>query len=138
MTTTTRRWWAAALPPANWEELPWLPFLPPAIPIEEYRSAGRFVVRAELPGLDPATDIYVGCHREVLRLHVHRTARADAGHSEFRYGSRFRAVPLPAGARLDGITASYVNGILEITVPVDEPPAAVTQVPVSTPDGDEG
>ena len=130
MTTTTRnRWWAGAFLPANWDDLPWVSFLRPGIRIEEYRSDDSYVLRAELPGLDPARDVYVSCRRGLLRLHVHRSPHGDATRSEFHYGSAFRTVVLPVGAREDEVSATYVDGILEITVPV--PGAAATEVAVT-------
>jgi HSP20 family protein len=127
MTTTTSRWWPAGLLATNWDEVPWPPFVRPDIKIEEYRAVDRYVVRAELPGVDPARDLYLGCGHGRLRLHVHRESVRDVTRSEFRYGTAFRTLELPAGACTDRITASYVNGILEITVPVDERPV-VTEV----------
>src|SRR6266513_2569568 len=103
MTVKTDRWWMAALP-FDWNDLSWLPLLPPAIRIEEYRSDDRYVVRAELPGVDPD-------------LHVHRDAsHVEATRSEFQFGSFSRTVSLPPGALTDQITARYTRGILEITV----------------------
>jgi HSP20 family protein len=121
MTTMTRsHWWTVALPPADWEDLSWVPFLRPGIRVEEYRGEDRYVVRAELPGVDPARDLYVTAHHGMLRLYAHRGRSGDATHSEFRYGSAFRTLVLPVGAREDEITARYANGILEVRVPVRE------------------
>jgi len=134
MTTTRSRWWAGAVPPADWDDLSWVPFLRPGIRIEEYRSEDSYVLRAELPGVDPARDVYVSCRRGLLRLHVHRSPHGDATRSEFHYGSAFRTVVLPVGAREDEVTATYVNGILEITVPVLRAVAAQVAVTVADPD----
>ncbi len=116
--TTRSHWWAGALPPADWEDLSWVPFLRPGIRVEEYRTDDAYVLRAELPGVDPAQDLFVTCHRGLLRVHVHRARRGAATRSEFRYGSAFRTFALPVGAREDEVTATYSAGILEIRVPV--------------------
>lgn len=34
------------------------------------------------------------------------------------YGSFYRMVPLPEGASVDEITASFQNGVLEVSVPL--------------------
>jgi HSP20 family protein len=115
---TRSHWWTGALPPADWEDLSWVPFLRPGIRAEEYRAEDRYVVRAELPGVDPAKDLYVSCHHGLLRLHVHRGRTGAATRSEFRYGSAFRTFALPVRACEDEITARYSNGILEICVPL--------------------
>lgn len=40
--------------------------------------------------------------------------------SERSYGSFYRAIPLPQGARTDEARARFENGVLEISVPVPE------------------
>ena len=49
----------------------------------------------------------------------------DKGYTrhELRYGSFSRALPIPEGAGEADIKASYKDGILEIRIPVIEPPA---------------
>ena len=130
MSVKTDRWWMAALP-FDWNDLSWLPLLPPAIRIEEYRSEDRYVVRAELPGVDPDRDVHLACLHGALRLHVHREAGdVAATRSEFRFGSFSRTVSLPPGALTDQITARYAQGILEIVVPIGEPGSTATPIPV--------
>ena len=135
MSVKTDRWWMAALP-FDWNDLSWLPLLPPAIRIEEYRSDDSYVLRAELPGLDPARDVYVSCRRGLLRLHVHRSPHGDATRSEFHYGSAFRTVVLPVGAREDEVSATYVDGILEITGGAERSLPATAQYLTWAQDGD--
>lgn len=128
-----RRWRGnGSLVPFDWSPLSWLPFLEPPIRIEEYLDDDRYVVRAELPGIDPAKDVDVTYADGVLHLSVVRAREhRDNGRSEFHYGSFHRAIPLPAGAREDSITATYSHGILEITVPVGEPASRRKQIPIS-------
>jgi HSP20 family molecular chaperone IbpA len=90
--------------------------------IETFRDNGNFVLRAELPGLDPDKDIRVGVEGNELSIDAERTVeKHDKGHSEFSYGSFTRTVRLPVGAAADKVSASYKSGILEVTVPVVEP-----------------
>ncbi|KOT90117.1 molecular chaperone Hsp20 [Streptomyces rimosus subsp. pseudoverticillatus] len=95
---------------------------PPAahsILIEEQLTDDAYRVHAELPGLDPEKDIRVNVAQGVLTLRAERSQQAQhRSHGEFRYGSFFRAVRLPAGAREDGTRATYKDGILTVTVPV--------------------
>jgi HSP20 family protein len=134
MSTSTGRWRLPAIPP-DWDDLSWVPFLRPGIAIEECRTPERYVLRAELPGVDPGRDVHLTCHRGLLRLRVHRDRSPDATHTEFHSGTACRTVALPAGARAELVTARYADGILEITVPV-VPPAAPTVVPVARPEGE--
>src|SRR5687768_14009966 len=123
MSTITRV--RGGLTPLEWvNSLSLFPFLAPSIRIEEFLEGETYVIRAELPGIDPAKDVTVRCVDGELRLNVERsTERMDSTHSEFHYGSFYRAVPLPAGAREDTITAEYADGILTIKLLIGEPEA---------------
>lgn len=135
--STLVRWRGGAPAPFDWSSMfDWLDLsqFPPfssMIRVEDFRDGDRYVVRAELPGIDPAKDVRIACEDGMLRLDVERTEEhKDKVRSEFRYGSFHRAIPLPAGAREDTIKARYVNGILEITVTVAEEPAGARTIPI--------
>ncbi|MBO4208769.1 Hsp20/alpha crystallin family protein [Micromonospora echinofusca] len=121
-----------ATAPFDWPNLSWFPLLGPSIRVEEYREGDRYVVRAELPGVDPTKDVRITVTEGTLRLDVVRKeSHADPGHSEFHYGTFSRVVPLPAGLREETLTARYTDGILEITATVGELPQTVREVPVT-------
>jgi HSP20 family protein len=89
--------------------------------VEEYRDGDEFVVRSELPGVDPERDVELTLTDGVLRINAHREERTehkekDGYRSEFRYGSFVRSVVLPRGVDEDDIKASYKDGILEIRI----------------------
>lgn len=92
---------------------------------EAYVKDGRYVVRFELPGCDPETGLEVSVEASVLSVHAERPA-AEAGkyHSEFRYGLFDSHVTLPAGADTSDVTATYENGILEVSVGMESKHAA--------------
>lgn len=117
--TTRRRWW-----PDIFEDLPRdLRLFGGEHPmrLEESTEDGAYVVRAELPGIDPGKDVDITVQDGALTVHAERAERETASHrTEFRYGSFTRAVPLPPGAREEDITASYDKGILTVTVPLAE------------------
>jgi HSP20 family molecular chaperone IbpA len=107
----------------DWLESPWASVLPFAqaqtFRVEDYVEDDRYVVRAELPGLDPEKDIEVTVDAGVLTIHAERREeRKETHRSEFRYGSLTRSVRLPAGADAEKITAGYDKGILKVTVPI--------------------
>src|SRR5687768_8940860 len=115
MMSTTR------LFPLDFVQLPTALFGGPSFRIEEYTDRDTFVVRAEVPGADPAKEISVTVRDGRLSIMVERTEeRLDKVHSEFHYGSLARTVTLPAGAIEDRITARYEYGILEIRVPIGD------------------
>ena len=102
--------------------------------IEDYRDDGNYVLRAELPGMDPAKDIQIQVQGNELVIAAERTVeKHDHVHSEFSYGRFARTVRLPAGAVPDEISAAYEAGILEVTVPVKpEPDARQIEVKITT------
>jgi HSP20 family protein len=113
-------------------ELSWFPFVEPAIRIEEYQKDDRYIVRAELPGIDPAKDVEVTAQDGHLRLVVSRQEESkDPGRSEFRYGTFHRTVALPPGAIEDTILATYAEGILQITMKIGEPKPIGKHIPIA-------
>lgn len=130
----TRRGSTLAVPGLT--ELSWLPFLDPMMRLEKYRQDDKFVVRAEIPGIDPAKEASITAQDGVLRISVVHLKETEQGtYSEFRYGTFYRTVMLPPGAKEDTISASYANGILEITMTVEEPEHALRTIPVTVPNG---
>jgi HSP20 family protein len=104
----------------DWFEEPFVtlrPYLGQPIRVEEYVEGGRYVIRAELAGIDPAKDVEVTVGPGYLTIHAERSDKIEGKHrSEFRYGSFSRTLALPANADEDAVTASYRDGILEISV----------------------
>jgi HSP20 family protein len=101
------------------------------IRVEEEARENELCIRAELPGIDPDQDIDISVAEGMLTISAER--RQEERHedkegfrSEFRYGSFYRSLPLPANATAEDIKASYRDGVLEITVPVPTPPAEDT------------
>jgi HSP20 family molecular chaperone IbpA len=88
------------------------------IRLEDEMKDDAYVVRAEIPGVDPK-DVDITVRDGHLTIKAERTEKKESnGHSEFSYGSFLRSVSLPAGADDDAIAASYDKGILTVSVPV--------------------
>ena len=90
--------------------------------VEEFREDGTLVIRADLPGINPDSDIELTVSDGMLYIRAERREeekREDKGYlrRELRYGSLSRALPLPDGITESDITATYQAGILEIRVP---------------------
>jgi len=119
----------------DWLETPWSAVLPfPAahtFRVEDYTEDGKYVIRADLPGIDPDRDVEVTAEPGMLTIHAERReeTRQDC-HSEFKYGSLTRSVTLPEGANPDKVTASYDQGVLKVTVPVPAEPKATRRIAV--------
>ena len=89
---------------------------------DEMTKDGRYELRAEIPGVDPAKDVDITVHDGRLTIKAERTEKSESGgRSEFSYGSFERTVTLPQGADEDDIKATYDNGILTVSVGVSEP-----------------
>jgi HSP20 family protein len=128
---------------ADWLEAPWAgppPFLAGQVfRLEESIRDNCYVIRAELPGLDPDNDIEVTVDGRILTIRAERR-RQDNGpdRSEFRYGSLARAVRLPARVDAADVTARYDKGVLEVTVPVPAVEPEGTRIPVENADAMPG
>ena len=106
--------WAEGLP-----SLFTMPAMMRGLRIEEFSDDDRYVVRAELPGLDPAKDVKVEVANGMLTISATRQQEEhDGARSEFHYGTLTRRVLLPDGADEKAVVAKYTAGILEVTVPI--------------------
>ncbi|MFS4092978.1 Hsp20/alpha crystallin family protein [Streptomyces sp. AF1A] len=87
-----------------------------AIRVEDYTEDGRYVMRAELPGVSP-DDIDVSISDGILTVQAERTEKdVTKNHSEIRYGAMSRSVTLPPGADEDDVEAYYADGMLTVSV----------------------
>ena len=124
MGTLTRRESRPFLELFDWMDSPmtlFRPFSGQAMRMEDYVRDGHYVVRAELPGIDPDREVDISVNEGVLTIRAERhEEEIDKTHSEFRYGVFTRQVVLPAGADEDHIQATYDKGILEVDVNMKE------------------
>jgi len=101
--------------------------------LEDEMKDGRYVVRAEMPGVDPAKDVDITVRDGQLSIKAERSEKKDFdGRSEFSYGSFVRTVSLPAGADENDIKATYDKGILTVSVAVSEPKPAERRVQIQS------
>lgn len=103
------------------------------IPIEEFREEdGSHVIRADIPGVDPDKDISVTVDDGYLVIHGERRQEEhDEHHSELRFGSFSRRIPMPKGCTGDDVTASYAAGVLTVRLPHDGEVSEPTRVPIA-------
>jgi HSP20 family protein len=92
--------------------------------IESFMEEGKIIVRAELPGVDPK-DVSVNVVGDMLTIRASReeeeeTEKRDFLHREFSYGIIERSVPLPKGVKAEDIKASFLNGLLQLTIPIPD------------------
>jgi len=93
-------------------------FLPAA---DVFHRGGDLVVRAELPGIDPLTDVKVTLAEGDLCICGERKQETEVVEKEYfrqerTYGSFERHIAVPEATDPGKVTASYKNGILEVLV----------------------
>jgi len=103
-----------------------------APPVELVYRDGNLVVSAELPGLTQdgfevqiVDDILVISGEKEI---AEEDDRGDVRRTEIRYGQFYRAIPLPDGVKTQEARAQFQNGVLQITLPLEQ--ANVHQIPV--------
>jgi HSP20 family protein len=95
------------------------------IRVDQYRERDEFVVKAELPGIDPDKDVELTVSDNMLHIAAERreeekTEEKGFVRREIRSGSFSRSLPLPKGVSEADIKATYTDGILEIRIPAPE------------------
>ena len=105
------------------EHVGWVP------EIEVLRTNGEFMVRADLPGMKKE-NVEGEINDNVLTLSGERKEEKEEKQegyyrSERSYGTFYRQIPLPAGAKTDTAKAEFKDGVLEIRLaaPQEEPQA---------------
>ncbi|MFW6065553.1 MAG: Hsp20/alpha crystallin family protein [Planctomycetota bacterium] len=93
-------------------------------PLEISEREDAVVVQAELPGMN-REDIDISVQDNHLTLtgekkETEEQQEGDFYHSERRYGTFRREIPLPAGVDADNVDANYRDGVLTVTLPKSE------------------
>ncbi len=92
-------------------------------PVESFRHNGSFVVKVDLPGVNPK-DVHLTAEQGFLTLEGERKKAEEIPEDsvirdELCYGSFRRSLALPEGVKTEEIKAKYHDGILEITAPME-------------------
>jgi HSP20 family protein len=93
------------------------------MPVDLYRDADRYVLNADLPGVDPGS-VDVDVDGQLLTIRAQRTAGSAEGAKwltqERPAGTYLRQFSIGEGVDTAGISASYDNGVLSVIIPVSE------------------
>jgi HSP20 family protein len=93
------------------------------MPMDVARVGDRYVLDADLPGIDPAT-VDIDVSGRFLTIRAERPVRAQEGATylsrERGTGSYARRFTLGSGIDSSAISASYDNGVLSVVLPISE------------------
>lgn len=97
----------------------WMPAM------EVFEREGRYVIRADVPGIDPK-EVEVSILNDALtikgeRKKSHEVKEKESYYSEAAYGKFERRLALPKGIDPEKITGRFENGVLEVSVPLPQP-----------------
>jgi HSP20 family protein len=92
-------------------------------PVDLYRDGDTYVLSADMPGIDP-TSVDVDIEGKTLTISAKRAARGSDSVTwlarERSAGTFSRRFTLGDGVDSSAISASYDNGVLNVSIPVSE------------------
>jgi HSP20 family protein len=102
---------------------------------EAFERAGEYIIRADVPGIEP-NEVEVSVLNDALTIKGERkrsneVKEEDYHYTETAYGRFERSMALPKGIDPDKIAAKFVNGVLEISMPLPQS-AGAKKVPIET------
>lgn len=96
---------------------------PKFMPVDLYRDGDRYVLNADMPGIDPGS-VDIDVDGQLLTVRANRTPDTQSGvkwlSQERPHGSYLRQFSVGEGIDRDAITAHYDNGVLSLVIPVSE------------------
>lgn len=90
--------------------------------VDVFEKDNRLVTKVDLPGMKKE-DVKVEITDGHLAISGERKTEAEEKKDQFyrcerEYGSFYRAVPLPEGVTLENVTATFADGVLEVSIPM--------------------
>lgn len=109
--------------------------------IEVFQHEENLVVRAELPGVNKE-DVKIELTDDGLviqgeRKQEHEENREGFYRSERSYGRFYRLIALPENINADQVRAEFNNGVLEVTVPVEQEQERKREIPIGAQSGEQ-
>lgn len=106
--------------------------------VDVFEKDGRLITKIDLPGMKKE-DVTVEVTNGYLAISGERKSEMEEKkeafyRSEREYGAFYRAIPLPEGVKLEDVKATFIEGVLEVSVPLPaKPKADVRRVEIQTP-----
>ncbi len=96
---------------------------PRLMPMDAYRDGDSYVLRFDLPGIQPGS-LDVVAEKNTLTVRAERNPEAGEGVNyvvaERPSGTYSRQIVVGDGLNLEAVKADYNNGVLTVTIPVAE------------------
>ena len=96
---------------------------PKFMPVDLYRDGDRYILTADLPGIDPGS-VDIDVDGQLLTIRAHRSAQLGESvkwlSKERPFGSYLRQFSVGEGIDSANISAHYDNGVLSVIIPVSE------------------
>ncbi len=91
--------------------------------VDMFRQQGELIIRIELPGIDPDTDLDIEVEGDTLLIRGERTFDEEVTEDDWYLRERFygrfeRRLLLPEGFDPDQLDATYDSGVLTVKVPL--------------------
>lgn len=92
--------------------------------VDAYETGDKIVVKAEIPEVD-AKDVDITLTDDALVIRGERKFSEEVKEEDYyrlerRYGTFQRSIPIPIAVKREEVSATYRNGVLEITLPKSE------------------
>jgi HSP20 family protein len=118
------------------QDFTWIPA------VEINRAGNNLVITTDLPGVNE-DDVRIEVTDDGLLIQGERKreeTREEGGLliSERSYGRFYRLIPLPDNAKPEQARANFNNGVLEVTIPVEEAERTNRQIPIGAASGQQG
>jgi HSP20 family protein len=96
---------------------------PRFMPMDLCKVDDHYLLTADLPGVDPGS-VDIDVDAGTLTISAHRTARSEDSvqwlTNERFFGTYRRQLSLGEGVDASAISATYENGVLNVTIPIAE------------------
>ena len=105
--------------------------------VEMFERNNTLIVRAELPGLKKEDVTVEVAENELVLKGERKHEKEEKGEGYYRsersYGSFYRALSLPEGAKIDAAKATVSDGVLEVTMPMARIEARIRVLEIKEP-----
>jgi HSP20 family protein len=106
--------------------------------VNAFVKGDSYCVEAEIPGVDK-NDLEVSVDGNMLTIRGERKMSREEKEEDYiiresEYGSFMRRLTMPEGVKTENVHASFENGILKITIPMEKKAIAGRKIEIEGPE----